>query len=196
MDDLEWLRAQATHCTNCDLYRNATQVVFGEGRPGAPLMLVGEQPGDREDIEGEPFVGPAGALLDKGLTEAGIQRGDAYVTNAVKHFKFEQRGKRRIHKKPSAAEVKACRPWLDAEIDAVQPRLIVALGATAAQALFGAKFKVTERRGQLLEREREPWGMATVHPSSILRAPDGDARHAAYTAFVADLRVAATAIGA
>src|SRR5437660_1757292 len=143
----------AAGCRNCDLWQHATQTVFGEGRPGAPLMLVGEQPGDREDIEGSPFVGPAGALLDKGLAEVGIERDDAYITNAVKHFKFEQRGKRRIHKKPAAGEIKACHPWLEAEIEAVRPKLVVALGATAAQALFGPKFKVTEMRGQLIERE-------------------------------------------
>ena len=191
---LDQLRADAAGCRNCELWRHATQTVFGEGREGAPLMLVGEQPGDREDVEGAPFVGPAGAMLDKALADVGIARDDTYVTNAVKHFKFEERGKRRIHKKPAAGEIKACHPWLDGELDAVRPRLVVAMGATAAQALFGPAFKVTQRRGQLVDWDRGPMGMATVHPSSILRAPDDDARRTAYRAFVADLRTAATAL--
>ena len=191
---LDQLRADAAGCRNCELWRHATQTVFGEGREGAPLMLVGEQPGDREDVEGAPFVGPAGAMLDKALADVGIARDDAYVTNAVKHFKFEERDKRRIHKKPAAGEIKACHPWLDGELDAVRPRLVVAMGATAAQALFGTAFKVTQRRGQLVDWDRGPMGMATVHPSSILRAPDDDARRTAYRAFVADLRAAATAL--
>jgi DNA polymerase len=191
MTDLEWLRSQAADCRNCDLYLNATQVVFGSGRAGAPLMLVGEQPGDHEDIEGEPFVGPAGALLDNALAEAGIAREDVYRTNAVKHFKFEPRGTRRIHQRPAAGEIKACQPWLEAEIETVQPRVVCALGAVAAQSLFGPSFKVTQMRGQFIEWNRKPYATATVHPASILRVPDSETRHTQYEAFVLDLSVAA-----
>jgi uracil-DNA glycosylase family protein len=162
--------------------------VFGHGRARARLMLVGEQPGDREDREGEPFVGPAGRLLDRCLEEAGIERGEAYVTNVVKHFKWEARGKRRIHKKPNLAEVTACRPWLDAELAAVKPEAVALLGATAAQALLGPKFRVTQHRGELLDSPLAPVVMATVHPSSLLRAPD-ETREREIAAFVADLRV-------
>jgi uracil-DNA glycosylase family protein len=166
------LRETAATCTACDLYRNATQTVFGKGLTRSQLMLVGEQPGDREDLEGEPFVGPAGRLLDEALVAAGIDRDDAYVTNVVKHFKFEQRGKRRIHKKPNMAEITACRPWLEAEIEVVRPRALVCLGATAAQALLGRSFRVTRQRGEFVESDLAPLVTATIHPSAILRAPD------------------------
>ena len=170
--DLDELRDSAATCTACDLYRNATQTVFGKGLVRAQVMLVGEQPGDREDVEGEPFVGPAGRLLDEALVAAGIDRDQAYVTNVVKHFKFEQRGKRRIHKKPNMAEITACRPWLDAEIQVVQPSALVCLGATAAQALLGRSFRVTQQRGEFVESDLAPLVTATIHPSAILRAPD------------------------
>ena len=178
-------------CEGCDLYRNATQTVFGEGDGHALVMLVGEQPGDREDVEGLPFVGPAGRLLDRALEEAGIDRARVYITNAVKHFKYEPRGKRRIHKKPTADEVAACRPWLEAEIAAVRPRIMVCLGATAAQALLGAAFRVSRERGRVLERGDGRSVVATVHPSSILRAPDEESRELEYARFVADLLVVA-----
>jgi len=189
--DLDSLREAARGCEGCPLYARATQTVFGEGAAHARLVLVGEQPGDREDQEGHPFVGPAGLLLDRCLEEAGIDRGQVYVTNAVKHFKWEPRGKRRIHKKPNAREIAACRPWLDAEMEAVKPELVVCLGATAAQALLGRAFRVTQERGKVMERAEMPAMMATVHPSSILRAPDEKARHEARAAFVKDLRTAA-----
>ena len=189
--NLDSLRSAATGCEGCDLYRNATQTVFGEGNAHALVMLVGEQPGDREDVEGHPFVGPAGRLLDRALEEAGIDRRRVYVTNAVKHFKYEPRGKRRIHKKPSAGEVAACRPWLEAEIAAVRPRVIALLGATAAQALLGAAFRVSRERGRVMERGDGSYSVATVHPSSILRAPDEDTRDLEYARFVDDLRVVA-----
>ena len=183
------LREAAQTCTSCHLYADATQTVFGEGPPDATVVFVGEQPGDKEDLAGEPFVGPAGRLLDKALVEAGIDRRTVYVTNAVKHFKFEPRGKRRIHKTPNAEEIRACRPWLDGEIAAIEPQLVVALGATAAKALLGPKFKVSKQRGEVVERD----GLritATVHPSSILRGP-GEARAVAFDALVDDLRVVA-----
>jgi DNA polymerase len=170
--------------------------VFGEGARAARLLLVGEQPGDHEDLEGRPFVGPAGRLLDEALGEAGIDRANAYVTNAVKHFKWQPRGKRRIHQKPNAAEIAACRPWLDAELEVVQPEALVLLGATAAQALLGRGFRVTRDRGTLLESELAPVTLATVHPSSILRAPDAEARRRERSLFVDDLRVAAHALAA
>ncbi len=170
--DLGELRSTAATCTACDLYRNATQTVFGKGLTRSQVMLVGEQPGDKEDLEGEPFVGPAGRLLDEALTAAGIDRDQAYVTNVVKHFKFEQRGKRRIHKKPNMAEINACRPWLDAEIEVVRPTALVCLGATAAQALLGRSFRVTQHRGEFVESDLAPLVTATIHPSAILRAPD------------------------
>lgn len=178
----------ARGCQGCDLYKLGTQTVFGEGRMNSVVMLVGEQPGDKEDLQGRPFVGPAGALLDKALADAGIDRERVYVTNAVKHFKWEPRGKRRIHKKPSAMEIAACRPWLDAEIAAVKPRVVVCLGATAAQSLLGRDFRVTQRRGEMIPGSTAPFFLATVHPSSILRAPDEEARHTEYAAFVRDLR--------
>jgi uracil-DNA glycosylase len=178
------LRQAAAGCTACPLYRTGTQTVFGEG---ARLMLVGEQPGDREDLEGRPFVGPAGRLLDEALEEAGIDRRDAYVTNVVKHFKWTPRGKRRIHQKPSWGEVAACRPWLDAELEVVAPEALVLLGATAAQGLLGRDFRVTKQRGVPVESALAPLVVATVHPSSILRAPD-ERRAEERAAFVADLR--------
>jgi uracil-DNA glycosylase len=189
--DLDALRAAAARCTACDLYRNATQTVFGEGTTDAEVMLVGEQPGDAEDRAGRPFVGPAGRLLDQALEEAGIDRDRAYVTNVVKHFKFERRGKLRLHKKPNAEEVHACFPWLEAELRVVQPRVLVLLGATAAQALLGSSFRVSRRRGEFLDSDLAPRVLATVHPSSILRAPDEEARALAYKGFVADLTVVA-----
>jgi uracil-DNA glycosylase family protein len=189
--DLDGLRAAAAGCTACDLYRDATQTVFGEGAAGAEVMLVGEQPGDGEDRAGRPFVGPAGRLLDQALEEAGIDRRRAYVTNVVKHFKFERRGKVRLHKKPNAEQVHACFPWLEAELAVVRPRVLVLLGATAAQALLGSSFRVSRQRGELLESDLAPRVLATVHPSSILRAPDDEARALAYKGFVADLAVVA-----
>jgi uracil-DNA glycosylase len=188
---LDGLRAAAAGCTACDLYRDATQTVFGEGASGAEVMLVGEQPGDGEDRAGRPFVGPAGRLLDKALEEAGIDRRLAYVTNVVKHFRFQRRGKVRLHKKPNAEQVHACFPWLEAELAVVRPRVLVLLGATAAQALLGSSFRVSHQRGELLESELAPRVLATVHPSSILRAPDDQARALAYKGFVADLAVVA-----
>ena len=187
---LKSLREAARDCRGCPLWAHATQTVFGAGDAHARLVLVGEQPGDHEDLEGKPFVGPAGLLLDRCLVEAGIDRTEVYVTNAVKHFKWEPRGKRRIHKKPSAREAAACRPWFDAELDAVQPALIVCLGATAAQALLGRPFRVTQSRGRVLEAPGLPPVLATVHPSSILRTPDDEAREEARKAFVKDLRAA------
>jgi DNA polymerase len=184
-------RRAAAACRACDLWRIATQTVFGEGVKEAELMLIGEQPGDKEDRAGRPFVGPAGQLLDAALADAGIDRKKAYVTNAVKHFKSEERGKRRIHKSPNRAEVAACLPWLEAEIDIIKPKLLVALGATAAKALLGPDFRVTRSRGQVLDSPLGPPILATVHPSSILRAPDDEARHAERAAFVADLKKAA-----
>jgi DNA polymerase len=184
------LRSAAAGCRACDLYRDATQTVFGEGPRSAEIMFVGEQPGDQEDLAGEPFVGPAGKLLDKALVEAGIDRSTVYVTNAVKHFKFVRNGKRRIHQKPNAMELAACRPWLDAEIAVVKPRVIVALGATAAQQLLGRSFRVTQRRGEMIDAPPLTV-MATVHPSSILRAPDEETRYAEREAFVRDLRTLA-----
>jgi uracil-DNA glycosylase family protein len=188
---LESARTASKECRACDLWRHGTQTVFGEGAAHAKVMFVGEQPGDKEDLEGHPFVGPAGAVLDKALVEAGIDRKQTYVTNAVKHFKWEPRGKRRIHKKPNSLEVAACRPWLDAEIALVQPQVIVCLGATAAEALLGRSFRVTQKRGQLLSFGAAEHILATVHPSSILRAPDETARHQEYKSFVADLSVVA-----
>ena len=190
---LDGLRKAARGCEGCELYRDATATVFGEGPAHAKVVLVGEQPGDREDIEGHPFVGPAGTLLDRALVEAGIDRDEVYVTNAVKHFKWKPapRGKRRIHQQPSRTEVVACRPWLVAELDVIEPEVVVALGATAAKSLLGPSFKLTQHRGERLDPPEEFGGvtmMATVHPSAVLRAPDRDE---AYDAFVADLRAVA-----
>ena len=185
---LKELAKQAKNCRNCDLWRNATQTVFGEGSPHAPIMLVGEQPGDQEDVQGKPFVGPAGKLLQATLKEAGIDPKQVYLTNVVKHFKWEPRGKRRIHKKPGASEIAACRPWLDAEIVALKPKVIVCLGATAAQTLLGRSFRVTEHRGELLESSLAPYIMAMVHPSSILWAPDEKTRYEQERQFLKDLK--------
>ena len=188
------LRDAAKDCQACDLFVRGTQTVFGDGSQKAELMLVGEQPGDQEDLTGHPFVGPAGKLLDRALEAAGIDRAAVYVTNVVKHFKWEPRGKRRIHQKPNAAEIAACRPWLDAEIQVVKPRAIVCLGATAAQALLGRQFKVSVHRGAFVPSPLAPLVLATVHPSSILRAPDEDARRDEMRRFTDDLRVVADAL--
>jgi DNA polymerase len=182
------LREAAAGCRACDLYKTGTQTVFGEGAEHAEIMFVGEQPGDREDLEGKPFVGPAGRLLDEALREAGIDRDQVYITNAVKHFKWKPQGKRRLHQKPNAAEINACRPWLEAEIAVVQPRVLVPLGATAAQALLGRDFRVSVDRGKFIERPGLPLMMATVHPSSILRAPDDETRELERRAFIQDLK--------
>ena len=184
---LKKLQVVAAGCQACHLWRTGTQTVFGEGEQTSTVMFVGEQPGDKEDLSGHPFVGPAGALLDKALLEAGIDRSAVYVTNVVKHFKWEPRGKRRIHKKPNAGEIAACRPWLDTEIELVKPRAIVCLGSTAAQAVIGPKFKVSTQRATFLNSPLAPLVTATVHPSSILRAPSDEARHAEYAKFVDDL---------
>src|SRR5437016_3821896 len=181
------LRLAAATCTACDLYKTGTQTVFGEGSREARAMFIGEQPGDSEDKAGRPFVGPAGKLLDRALEEAGIDRKLVYVTNTVKHFKWTARGKRRLHEKPNAREIAACRPWLDSEIAVVKPRVLVLLGATAAQALLGKSFRVTKLRGQILHTELAEAVMATVHPSSILRSPDEESRHRELAAFVRDL---------
>lgn len=181
-------KAAAADCKACDLWKRGTQTVFGEGRRRARVLFVGEQPGNEEDLTGKPFVGPAGRLFDSALAEAGIDRSQTYVTNIVKHFKWEPRGKRRIHKKPNSQEIAACRPWLEAEIALVKPKVIVALGATAAQALLGPKFRVTKQHGEFLEATIAPYIMATVHPSSILRAPDAEARHSEFRLFINDLK--------
>jgi DNA polymerase len=188
---LDDLARVAQSCRNCELYKRATQTVFGEGDPHAPMMLVGEQPGNDEDLIGLPFVGPAGRLLKESLLAAGIARAEVYLTNAVKHFKWAAMGKRRLHQKPTAREVHACQPWLHAEIRLLRPRVIVALGATAAQALMGKDFRVTRQRGEILS---SPWGafLAAVHPSSILRIPEEEARHAALRQFIGDLHTAHT----
>jgi uracil-DNA glycosylase len=191
---LATVRAASKDCQACELWRRGTQTVFGEGRRQAQLMFVGEQPGNDEDLSGHPFVGPAGKLLDRALAEAGIDRSAVYVTNVVKHFKWEPRGKRRIHKKPSAGEIAACRPWLDTEIALVKPRAIVCLGATAAQALLGRQFRVTAHRGEFVASPLAPLVLATVHPSSILRAPDDETRRAETKAFTDDLRTVAKAL--
>lgn len=188
------LQEAARGCQACPLWKTGTQTVFGEGSRHAKVVFVGEQPGNDEDLAGKPFVGPAGKLLDRALVEAGINRDDVYVTNAVKHFKWEPKGKRRIHKKPNAREIAACRPWLDAELDLLKPQVVVCLGATAAQALISKDFKVSQRRGELIPSPLAPHVIATVHPSSILRAPDEQARHEAYASFVADLKKIAKVI--
>lgn len=191
---LTTLKSAAKTCAACHLYKHATQTVFGEGAKGAKLMLVGEQPGDQEDLTGKPFVGPAGKILDRALEEAGIDRREVYVTNTVKHFKWEPRGKRRIHKKPNSREIAACRPWLEAELRVVRPGMLVCLGATAAQAIFGPAFRVTRDRGKVMKSEVAPKVIATVHPSSLLRQPDEESRQREYKLFVADLRVAVKAL--
>jgi len=185
------LKAAAHECRGCDLYKTATQVVFGAGPRAARVMFVGEQPGDQEDRQGAPFVGPAGALLDKALEEAGIPRSEVYVTNAVKHFKWEPRGKRRIHKKPRMSEIKACRPWLEAEVRAIEPVVVVCLGASAAQSVLGPDFKLMHHRGQVLSSTLAARVVATIHPSAVLRAPDAEGRRAAFAMLVEDLRVVA-----
>lgn len=182
------LKRAAGGCQACDLYKTGTQTVFGEGGAHARVMFVGEQPGDREDIEGKPFVGPAGRLLDEALVAAGIDRRRVYITNAVKHFKWKPAGKRRLHQKPNAAEISACRPWLEAEIAVVKPAFLVLLGATAAQAMLGRDFRVSTQRGQVMERPGLPTMIATVHPSSILRATDDESRELEMQAFIRDLR--------
>jgi DNA polymerase len=187
-------REAAADCKACELWKRGTQTVFGEGGRRARILFVGEQPGNEEDLTGKPFVGPAGRLFDSALAEAGIDRSQTYVTNVVKHFKWEPRGKRRIHKKPNSQEIAACRPWLDAEIFLVKPKVIVALGATAAQALLGAKFRVTKQRGEFLESTLAPYIMATVHPSSILRAPDDETRRTEMRLFINDLKKLAKVI--
>ena len=188
------LRKAARGCTACPLHLTGTQTVFGEGLKRAELMLVGEQPGDREDLEGRPFVGPAGRLLDESLAEAGLERSAAYLTNVVKHFKWEARGKRRIHQKPNASEIAACVPWLEAELAVIRPTALVCLGATAAQALLGRGFRVSRERGRLLDSPLAPLTLATVHPSSVLRARGDEARRLERAALVADLRVVADAL--
>jgi uracil-DNA glycosylase len=181
------LREAVQSCRGCDLYQYATQAVFGEGPRSASIVFIGEQPGDEEDRMGRPFVGPSGRLFDRALEEAGIDRSVVYVTNAVKHFKFEERGKRRIHKKPSASEIKACRPWLEAELAAIQPEIIICLGATAAQSVFGPDYRVTKERGLFVKHPWAPRATSTVHPSAILRAPN-EQRHLEYERFVEDLK--------
>ena len=193
--DLEQLKEAASGCTACPLHERGTQTVFGEGRPRAHVMLIGEQPGDQEDLKGRPFVGPAGQLLDWALEKAGIDRSQAYVTNVVKHFKWVPRGKRRIHSKPSSMEIRACLPWLEAELEVVQPEAIVLLGATAAQALLGPTFRVTRERGHFLRSNLAPHVMATVHPSSLLRIEDDTERKDAIRQFVRELRQVAAALG-
>jgi DNA polymerase len=186
--DLALLQQEVQHCRGCDLYRNATQAVFGEGRSTASVVFIGEQPGDEEDRTGKPFVGPAGRLLDRALQDAGIDRSAVYVTNAVKHFKFEERGKRRIHKKPSASEIRACRPWLEAEIELIRPEIIVCLGATAAQTVFGSDYRLTRERGNFIQHPWAAHATSTIHPSAILRAPDAEQRAEEYARFVDDLK--------
>jgi uracil-DNA glycosylase family protein len=182
------LREAVQECRGCDLYQHAAQAGFGEGPKSAAIMFIGEQPGDEEDRLGRPFVGPAGRLFDRALQDAGIDRSEVYITNAVKHFKFEERGKRRIHKKPSNPEVKACRPWLEAEIMAIHPEIIVCLGATAAQSVFGPDYRVTKERGKFVAHPWGPQATSTIHPSAIMRAPDEEQRHVEYQRFVGDLK--------
>ena len=190
MTSLATLREEAATCRNCDLFRNATQTVFGEGRARARVVLVGEQPGDAEDRAGRPFVGPAGRLLDDALAAAGIERSDVYITNAVKHFKWRSRGKRRIHQRPNAGEVAACRPWLLAELDAIRPEVLVVLGATSAQALLGRSFRVTKQRGEPLQGTGfAPHVVATIHPAAVLRERDDSTRRAARAGLIRDLDV-------
>ncbi len=190
----EELRRAAAGCKACPLWERGTQTVFGEGSEHARVVFVGEQPGHEEDLAGRPFVGPAGRLLDRALEAAGIDRDDAYVTNVVKHFKWEPRGKRRIHSKPNAREIAACRPWLDAELALVKPRVLVCLGATAAQALLGRDFRVTQHRGEFVPSPLAPYVMATVHPSAILRAPDDETRRAEHERFIEDLKKVANVL--
>jgi DNA polymerase len=190
-DQLESLREEAAGCRACPLWKNATQTVFGEGPPHAPIMLVGEQPGDKEDLAGKPFVGPAGQMLDRALIEAGIDRKLVYVTNAVKHFKFLPRGKIRLHQKPTTPEIKACRPWYERERAALKPALVVAMGATAAQGVFGKITPINKNRGHLIDLDEKTKALVTVHPSYLLRQPDPDAKAREYQRFVSDLKMAA-----
>jgi len=190
---LKAIREAADHCTAGHLHERATQTVFGEGPKRAAMMLIGEQPGDYEDVAGKPFVGPAGKIMDRALEDAGIDRSQVYVTNAVKHFKWESRGKRRIHQKPNSREIAACRPWMEAELRIVKPNLVVAMGATAAQTIFGPGFRVTRERGKVLSSKLAPRVLATVHPSSLLRQPDEESREREYKHFVSDLRAAVRA---
>jgi uracil-DNA glycosylase family protein len=188
------MRDAVQGCRGCDLYKDTTQAVFGEGPDDAPVVMVGEQPGDKEDLAGRPFVGPAGGLLDRGIEEAGLVRDDVYITNVVKHFSHVVRGKKRIHKKPNAEQVKACAPWLEAELARIGPEVLVLLGATAAQAILGRSFRVTQQRGEFVESPLAPLVTATIHPSSILRAETDDDRRVAFEGFVRDLRTVATAL--
>ena len=193
MTSWQELNDEAASCTRCDLYQRATQTVFGEGQTGASIALIGEQPGDQEDKQGHPFVGPAGRILDRALGEAGIGRDDLYVTNAVKHFKWTERGKRRIHQRPNGSEIRACRFWLDGELGAVRPRLVVLLGAVAGEAMFGSRYRVGERKGKAEEASLESWRglvVGTIHPSAVLRGPDQEGRDRAYAGLVADLVLA------
>jgi DNA polymerase len=190
------LREAAAGCRGCDLYNRGTQTVFGEGRRSAPIMMVGEQPGNDEDLAGRPFVGPAGKLLDRALEDAGLDRDDIYVTNIVKHFKWKPQGKRRIHEKPNASEVEACRPWFETELELVKPEVLVLLGATAAQAVLGRQFKISVDRGGFVDARLGPRVFATVHPSSLLRMPDEETRHAEMRRFVDELKLVARAIHA
>ncbi|MGQ0642748.1 MAG: UdgX family uracil-DNA binding protein [Gemmatimonadaceae bacterium] len=193
---LSSLKRAARDCKGCDLYLHATQTVFGSGKKHARVVLVGEQPGNEEDLRGAPFVGPAGRLLDRALEEAGVNRDEAYVTNVVKHFKWERRGKARIHKKPNAEEIRACRPWLNAELEVLRPKVLVCLGATAAQTLLGRQFRVTEQHGQVLKTDLAEHVVATVHPSSVLRQQTSEDREAALNELIADLRVVAKLLNA
>ena len=188
---LQTLREEASHCRACPLWKDATQTVFGEGPPHAPIMLVGEQPGDKEDLAGKPFVGPAGQMLDRALIEADIDRKRVYVTNAVKHFKFVARGKIRLHQKPTTAEIKACRPWYERERAAIKPVLVVAMGATAAQSVFGKVMPINKNRGHLIDLNEKTRALVTVHPSYLLRLPDPDSKAREYERFVSDLKLAA-----
>ena len=189
--DIETLREEAANCRACPLWKDATQTVFGEGPQQACLMLVGEQPGDKEDLAGRPFVGPAGQMLDRALQEAGIAREKVYVTNAVKHFKFVPRGKIRLHQKPNTSEIRACRPWFERELASIKPDLVVAMGATAAQSVFGKIMPVNKNRGRVIELDGGTKALLTVHPSYLLRLPDADAKALEYQRFVDDLRIAA-----
>jgi uracil-DNA glycosylase family protein len=188
---LKTLREEAAHCRACHLWKHATQTVFGEGPQDAPMMLVGEQPGDKEDLAGKPFVGPAGQMLDRALEQAGIDRDKVYVTNAVKHFKFVARGKIRLHRKPTTSEIKACRPWYERELAAIKPDLVVAMGATAAQCVFGKITPINKNRGRLIDLADGIKALVTVHPSYLLRLPDADAKAKEYARFVDDLKIAA-----
>jgi DNA polymerase len=193
--DLDRLREDAAACRACPLWENATQTVFGEGPKHASIMLVGEQPGDKEDLAGKPFVGPAGQMLDRALKEAGIDRGKVYITNAVKHFKFLPRGKFRLHQKPTTPEIRACRPWYERELAAIQPELVVAMGATAVQSVFGKIMPINRNRGRLIALDDGRKALVTVHPSYLLRLPDEDAKAAEYARFVDDLKIVATCLG-